>query len=162
MDGKEAKRNGLGTAVWRGWFRRLQPLLAVLAIVAASSVRAHAVVDVCMDYSGGGGLVFKRFKAPGKNKCAPLQGFQNALYGAGVATTACTASTGKVMILHYTSHNWGNSTKYFETATCRVILPITPTGNFESCSGTYLSTPGGPGGFAQYALFRTCNVDIPE
>lgn len=142
--------------------RRLSVLLAAVALVATSAARAHGV-DLCMDYTGGGGLAFKRFKAPVKNKCASLQAFDVTAARAGASATACTASTGRWMILHYTSHSWGGTTEYSETATCRVVLPIPATnGNLGRCDGSYVSSPGGQGSFAQSALFHLCTADIPE
>jgi hypothetical protein len=116
-----------------------------------------------MEFTGGGGLAFKRFKAPVKNTCATLQAFDPATGGAGASATACTSSSGRWMILHYTSHNWEGTTEYSETATCRVLLPIPATfGPLGRCDGSFSSSPGGQGGFAQSAVFHLCTADIPE
>lgn len=159
------RSNSAGPGTWASRARvrhRLNLLLAALAIVTASVARVHAL-DLSADYTGGGGFVLKRFKAPVKNKCAPLQAFENVKSGAGISATACTASTGRWMILHYTSHSWGGQTEYSETATCRVLLPIpADSGNLGRCDGSFVSSPGGAGGFAQSALFHFCSADIPE
>lgn len=141
---------------------RLAVLLTGLALVATSASSARAV-DMCMAYTGGGGLAFKRFKAPRKNTCAPLQAFEPATKGAGVSATACTTSSGRWMILHYSSHNWEGDAEYSESATCRVLLPIPATsGPLGRCDGSFSTSPGGQGGFAQSAVFQLCTADIPE
>ena len=145
------------------WSRRLRAgrvLLAALSLVAVGS-SAYAA-DVCMEYTGGGSIILKRFKPPSKNKCAPVAGVENATYGGALSGMACTNAAGNSMTLQYTSHDWQGNTSYFESATCRVALPLPTNGNSGTCTGTYISTPGGSGRFLQDALFRFCNANVPS
>ena len=140
--------------------RRGRVLLAALGLVAASAASAYAA-DVCMTLSGGGGAVFKRFKAPGRNKCAPIHGFENLGGGAVLSGSACTTPTGEVMILHYTAHDWRATTGYFESGTCRVLLPL-PSSE-ALCRGSYVLTPGIDGGqFNQTAILQYCDAPVPN
>ena len=100
MNGERSNRAVLETGRSRAQARpRLTLLLAALAIIAASVTSVEAV-DVCMDYTNGGGFAFKRFRAPAKNTCAPLQAFDKVTSGFGFSATACTSSTGKWLILN--------------------------------------------------------------
>jgi hypothetical protein len=136
--------------------RRARMLLLALGVVAASSVGAHAR-DLCLTFSGGGGLALKGFRVPGVNKCAPIQGIELGNGRSVVAGTACTNSN-QVMSLHYTAH--AGSVYYFETARCFLYLPIAPTGSGGGCNGQYV-TPSGGDGFSQSMTASYCNVDVP-
>ena len=133
-----------------------------LALLVAGSATAHAR-DLCMDYSGGGHIVWKRAKLGGKNRCTSLQGV-DASTGGGVALTgmACTSAEGQWVTLNYTAHDYRQNSSYFEAGTCRVFVPLGPSGYDGLCTGTFISTPGGTGRFSQYAHFSTCDVDVPN
>lgn len=135
-------------------------LLVALGLVAVSSAGARAV-DLCLDFSGGGGVALKRFKAPSRNKCVPIQGIDNESYPGALSGTGCTSATGDRLILHYTYHSF-RTTGYFESATCRLVLPIDSAID-GSCAGTYLTSPGtGQTYFSQSVTARFCSVDIPN
>jgi hypothetical protein len=159
MDTRESNRKGGDTTLLHRWSRQLRrgrTLLLALSVIAASSASAHAL-DLCMD-----GSVIKRFKAPSKNKCVPIQGVENAYFGGAMSGMACTSATGETLILNYTSHDWQALSGYQETGTCRAALPISPAGNAGVCGGTYTTTPGGSNHFWVFANFRYCSVDIPD
>ena len=136
-------------------------ILMALAVVAMSAAGAHAR-DLCIDFAGGGTIVLKGFRIPGKNRCAPFGGFAQgdsaALSGAG-----CTSANGAGLTLHYSSHTRYVNAFYSESGTCRVGVPLPLQGDSGPCSGTYTSLPGGsPTGFYQYATFRYCDVNVPQ
>jgi hypothetical protein len=146
-----------------GWWwqlRRRRTLLLALGVVAATSVSAHAL-DLCMDFSGGGSVVLKRFKVPGRNKCAPMQGFENVQYGGTVMSgMGCTNVAGDWLTFHYTSHN-RHYPSYFESAGCYVQLPVSPVGSSGTCYGTWILSPGDhTNNFGQDITLRYCNVDV--
>jgi hypothetical protein len=137
----------------RGW-----TLLLALALAAASPVRA---ADLCVDLSGGGGFVLKRFRAPGRNRCAPTQGFERLKFSAAFLTgSACVQEEGRYLILHYTVAKAGIPTGYLESATCRVELPIPSAGRNGTCAGMYV-IPGNSDRFYQAATFRPCDEGVP-
>ena len=138
-------------------------LLLALALVAASAAAAHAL-DLCVDFYGGGSVAFKNFKIPGKDKCAPAQGFENnytptPVRPAGtISGMACLPSDFPRLILHYTSSVGAG---YFEVGSCRVTLPIPPEGKTGLCDGTYVLPPDSSG-YTEFATFRYCTVHVPH
>ncbi|MEW6271861.1 MAG: hypothetical protein AB1689_21470 [Thermodesulfobacteriota bacterium] len=138
------------------WARRGRVLLAALSVVLATSVGAQAL-DLCLDFDGGGSWVLKRFKAPRKNRCASMQGYEPSS-GSGMTGMGCTDKYGYTLTLNYTSHN-PSYQAYLESATCKFGLPLPPGGKRGGCFGTYI-TPGGNGSFGQWATLRSCDVDI--
>jgi hypothetical protein len=158
----EASNQKTLVSLWSRRFGRGRMLVVALGVVAATSVSAHAV-DLCMDYSGGGSWVLKRFKVPARTKCAPMQGFENKLYGAGAMSgMGCTNVVGDYLVLNYTSHNVGYPS-YLESATCQVHLPIPPGGTSSGwCYGTWFVSPPGDNanGFNQGVTLRYCNADL--
>lgn len=132
-----------------------------LALLVAGSATAHAR-DLCMDYSGGGHLVWKRAKLPSKNRCTSLQGVETSDNGMALTGTACTSAAGTVAILNYTAHDYQGASSYFETGTCRVAMPLPPNGADALCTGTFISTPGGTGRFTQSAHLSVCDVNVPN
>jgi hypothetical protein len=129
-----------------------------LGVVAMSAAGAHAR-DVCIDFSGGGTIVLKGFRVPGRNKCAAFGGFENRNGGAALSGSGCTNATGTGLVVHYSAHDRYINFFYSESGNCRVPLPLD---NYGTCSGTYTSLPNGsPTGFFQYGTFRYCDVDVP-
>jgi hypothetical protein len=132
-----------------------------LALLVAGAATAHAR-DLCMDYQGGGHIVWKRAKLGGKNRCTPLQGVDTTVGGVALTGMACTSAGGHWVTLTYTAHDYRANTSYFEAANCRLYLPLEPTGYDGLCTGTFISTPGSTGRFAQYAHFSACDVNVPD
>lgn len=133
--------------------------LLVLAL-ATFGTAAHAK-DLCLTYSGGGTIVAKRFKAPRANRCVAVQGFERRANGAVVTGTACTSANGSTLQLSYSGHDWAGASSYFETATCHIGLPVTVP-QAATCTGTFISTPGGSGRFNQTTAVEPCDANVPD
>jgi hypothetical protein len=161
MDFKETNWKRPRMALASRWTRLLRGriLLVALGVVAVSSASAHAR-DVCIDFIGGAGVVLKRFNPPSRNRCVPIQGFENRPGGGALSGMGCTNHAGTTLIMHYTFDDWGYSTGFSESATCRVTLPI-DVANGGSCRGTYqTSTDTGQNHFRRPITTRYCIVDI--
>jgi hypothetical protein len=142
--------------------RTARALTLGLALLLAGAGSAHAARDLCMDYAGGGHIVWKGAKLGRKNRCTALQGVDTTPGGVALTGMACTSAAGHWVTLSYTAHDYRANTSYYEAATCRLYLPLDPTGYDGLCTGTFISTPGGSGRFTQYAHFSSCDVGVPD
>lgn len=146
---------------WARNRRRTWGLLLALGITTVAGASSARAADLCVDLSGGGGFVLKRFRPPGRNRCVPTQGFERVEFsGAFLTGSACLQEEGRWMSLHYTVAKGGLFSGYVESATCRVELPIPPGGKNGTCAGMYF-TPGASDRFYQSAAFRPCDEDVP-
>lgn len=149
--------------------RTVRSLLVALALIGISVASAEAV-DLCFEYAAGvDTIVGKGFKVPGKNKCAPFNGFQLGSHAGMVTGTGCRNAQGDWLLIHYTYHDHDQTFpqgSYFETGVCRVPLPIEPGGNSGDCAGTYQATSNAgsvsENRFDANARFYRCTFAVPD
>jgi hypothetical protein len=136
-------------------------MLAALMLFAGALTPALAA-DLCWYSNGGGSMVVKDWRWPGKNKCVPFNGFEPVSLGGVFTGSACTDSTGWNTIVHYAFHSHSLNSSYFETGDCRIQLTNDRPSRGAQCYGTYIATPGGTGRFFDSATLHQCTVDVPH